>query len=98
MHTRAVKGNPKILIRNVSLGTEAKYQKQENENGKLGKKNRIENNWKENDQDQSLGTQSEKQNWDRMETQSIADNLPLTIFQKSKIENWFEEGACLKTV
>lgn len=44
MHTRAVNGNPKILIRNVSLGTEAKYQKQENENGKLGKKNRIENN------------------------------------------------------
>ena len=33
-----------------------------------------------------------------METQSIAENLSLTIFQKSKIENWFEEGACLKTV
>ena len=38
MHTKAVKCNPKIRIRNVSLGTEAKYQKQQHENGKLGKK------------------------------------------------------------
>ena len=29
-----------------------------------------------------LGSQREKQNWNRMETESFADNLSLTIFRK----------------
>lgn len=97
MYTRVVKCNPKIHIRNVSLGTEGKYEKQEHENGKektteskITEKKRIKTS--------NLGPKV-KNKFDWPNGNSINCRQPfLDHFQKSKIENWFEKGACLKTV